>query len=84
MTDDIRDAVRRAGFDPDARPKTSATVNRVLTALGYAERLVRGNGYWYFVDGDAHTWFSSSVGVYRITDLPLWRWIENRRDLATR
>lgn len=77
-----RRAIRAAGFDPDRTPKTSVTVNNLLKALGHAERLVRGNGYWYFVDGDAMMWYSSSVPVCRITDLPLYRWAQERDHLA--
>lgn len=59
-----------------------ATVNKALKAAGYAEQLVQGNGYWYFVDGDAAKWFSSSVAVYRLNELSIERWIDERNRLA--
>ena len=45
---------------------TVAAINRVLRSRGHAERLRRGRGYYYFVDGNASAWFSSSVDVYRL------------------
>lgn len=40
---------------------TPAAVNRILKKRGHAERLRRGRGYYYFVDGNASAWFSSSI-----------------------
>lgn len=66
-------------------PKLSSTlVNHALAAAGHAERLVRGNGYWYFTEGNASRWPSSSVYVYRITDLTLDEWLAEHRTLAAR
>ena len=57
-------------------PKTSTTVNKVMKELGLKERLVRGRGYWYFAEGNAAGWESSSVPVYRITDYTIVGWLE--------
>jgi hypothetical protein len=61
-----------------------AEVNRELRARGISEKLVRGEGYYYFADGEAHTWPSSSVLVYRATDLPVERWLSEWADLSGR
>jgi hypothetical protein len=49
---------------------TPADVNKVLKQRGHNERLVRGRGYYYFVDGDAFSWFSSSVEVMWLIGTP--------------
>jgi hypothetical protein len=65
------------------KPATSSKqVNDALANAGKDERLVRGNGYWYFVEGNASGWFSSSVPVYRISDMTLRRWLDYRDMLA--
>lgn len=66
------------------KPATSSrVVNLALKARGHHEVLVRGRGYWYFADGEASGWFSSSVPVFRITDLTLRRWLQERDNLAS-
>lgn len=55
---------------------TAATVNAALKKAGYAERLVQGNGYMYFAEGEAHTWQQTSVMVFRASDLSLEQWLE--------
>lgn len=47
-----------------SKPKSAVTrVNEALKALGREERLVRGRGYYYLRDGEAHTFYSSSIYV---------------------
>lgn len=75
-------ALHAAGLDPDMTPKTSRTVNKALRILSISERLVRGAGYWYFIEGDASDWYSSSVPVYRITDMTLIRWVVEHYNLS--
>ena len=58
------------------------TVNNALRNAGYAEQLVRGRGYFYFVEGDAPKWYSSSVLVYRLDAFTPAQWIEQRNVLA--
>ena len=58
------------------------TVNKALKDAGYAEILVRGNGYFYFAEGDAHRWYSSSVAVFRLNAYTPAEWIERRNELA--
>lgn len=48
-------------------------VNKLLPE-GY--ELVKGKGYFYFSGNDALDWETSSVYVYKISDLPLERWLE--------
>lgn len=58
-----------------------AEVNRELKRLGHAERLCAGRGYYYFIEGDAHTWPASSVNVFRSADLSVAQWIEEYNNL---
>lgn len=58
-------------------------VNAAIAARGGKEILVKGNGYFYFADGEAVEWDSGGVYVYTLNELPLERWIEeweSRRD----
>jgi hypothetical protein len=64
------------------KPTRCAQVNKALRAAGFQEELVRGNGYFYFVGGDAASWPSSSVLVYSITGLTVAQWIAERDLLA--
>ena len=58
------------------------TVNNALRNAGYAEQLVRGRSYFYFVEGDAMKWPTSSVYVYRLDTYTPAQWIEQRNELA--
>ena len=62
---------------------TLKKVNAALAAKGIPERLVQGNGYLYFVEGDAAGWYSSSVAVWRLNDLSLEQWLAEHKALAT-
>ena len=53
------------------------TVNNALKKLGHEEKLCKGNGYFYFYDGEADQWYSSSVSVFAINHLTLEQWIES-------
>jgi hypothetical protein len=61
---------------------TIATVNKALKAAGYPERLRRGKGYFYFTEGDAMGWYTSSVYVYRLDTYTAEQWVEQRNQLA--
>lgn len=54
----------------NAQRTTPAAVNKILKARGHKERLVRGRGYYYFVDGNASGWFSSSIPVMWLIGTP--------------
>lgn len=60
---------------------TLARINDAIRKLGGAEQLVRGNAYFYFIDGDAAAWPASSVYVYRLNALTLDQWVEEWRTL---
>ncbi len=60
---------------------TSATVNKELKRLGFQERLVRGNGYFYFFGGNAHMWNEDSVYVQSADQLTLDQWVEEYKRL---
>jgi hypothetical protein len=49
-------------------------VNAALKARGEEPRLRAGRGYYYF-DGPAIAWPSSSVYIYRADDLTLDQWL---------
>lgn len=55
---------------------TVALVNKALKKAGKKEKLVRGNGYYYFAEGDASGWYSSSVMVNRVSAFSVARWLE--------
>jgi hypothetical protein len=42
---------------------TLKRVNAALAAAGAKEVLVQGEGYLYFIEGEAHCWYTSSTGV---------------------
>lgn len=52
---------------------TYKQVNKALAALpGYAgEILVQGNGYLYFMDGNAHKWETCAIAVCRLNHTTL-------------
>jgi hypothetical protein len=51
-------------------------VNASIAAKGGAQQLVRGHGYYYFIDGGAEGWSTSSVLVYRLKHLTLEQWVQ--------
>lgn len=61
---------------------TLRRVNDALAAAGYAERLVRGRGYFYFIDGEAFTWYSQGVYVSHLTAFTVEQWVRQRNELA--
>jgi hypothetical protein len=55
---------------------TVARVNEALRKAGKAERLARGKGcYFYFRDGDAMSWTSSSVYTNDPDALTVEQWL---------
>ncbi len=51
------------------QPSMHNRLNRALAKAGVAERVMQGNGYVYFVDGDSSSWYSSSIPVCWLRDL---------------
>lgn len=60
---------------------TFRAVNAALAAAGAAEVLVKGDGYFYFMEGDAHCWPATMVYVTRLNDLTVEQWIGEWRSL---
>lgn len=56
-------------------------VNEALEAAGYSERLVRGDRYFYFAEGEAACWPESAVCVVRLNDLTLEEWLDEHQKL---
>lgn len=59
-------------------------VNRALRARGIEEKLTRGNGYYYFRDGDAPTWRATSVYVFHSDAFTVEQWLGEWCDLSGR
>lgn len=59
---------------------TLPAVNKALKAAGITDRLVRGNGYFYFT-GKASTWPDNAVHVFNLDDLPVTQWVAEYRRL---
>lgn len=51
------------------------TVNNEITKRGIDAKLVKGNGYYYFIGPAVDGAFSTSVCVYRLNQLPLEQWL---------
>lgn len=63
-------------------PATLRAINAALRRAGYAERLVRARGYFYFAGGEAASWpssgiYTSALGAFTVAD-----WINMRNLLA--
>lgn len=55
---------------PVATKKMTARIlNKALKDAGIKERLYQGKGYVYFIDGDAHKWYSSSIPICYISQM---------------
>ena len=67
----------------DRPARSCEDVNRELRARGKAEQLVKGRGYFYFADGEAATWPSSSVLAYRLDQLTIRQFLDEYDRLST-
>jgi hypothetical protein len=56
-------------------------INDELARRGYAARLGKGDGYFYFHLGEAADWLDCTVGVRTINSLTLKEWMEEFRRL---
>lgn len=56
-------------------------VNAALKSAGADEVLVRGSGYYYFAEGDAHKWPATAVYVNNVSRLRIDQWLEEWRSL---
>lgn len=60
---------------------TLNAINKALAAAGHEERLVKGNGYFYF-DGPALQWYDHSVMTSWLGTMTTAEWVEERDRLA--
>lgn len=56
------------------------TINKEISKLGGFARLVKGEGYWYFMEGEAEYFYSQSVYVMYLNSLTVEQWIEEWKD----
>lgn len=61
---------------------TLKTVNNMLKWMGLPERLVKGKGYYYFCEGEAPTWHSTTVCVNRLNALSFEQWMREYETLS--
>lgn len=55
---------------------TLKTINDQLAAKGHKARLEKGDGYFYFYDGEASDWLDRIVQVPTLSNLTLEQWVE--------
>jgi hypothetical protein len=56
-------------------------INDELARLGFAARLAKGDGYFYFSDGEAADWLDKTVKARTINSLTLKEWVAEFRRL---
>ena len=69
-------------YKQNAYPKSTAQVNAFLKSKNVSEKLKRGNGYFYFTQGNSYDWSTSSVYVYRIDDMSFQDWYDEYKRLS--
>lgn len=77
----LRELANRT-LDDNSRQFTLSQLNAYLQLHGITDRLVRGRGYFYF-DGDALSWKTSSVMVNRLNALTPRQWLEEYTNLRS-
>lgn len=60
---------------------TLKAINAALEAAGHPERLVKGDGYFYFTEGETEIWPVTMVCLYRLTSLTLEQWLAEHAEL---
>jgi hypothetical protein len=56
-------------------------INDELARLGFAARLAKGDGYFYFSEGEAADWLDKTVKARTINSLTLKEWVAEFRRL---
>ena len=56
-------------------PLTLKAINAELAKHGHKALLARGDGYYYFRDGEAADWLDSTVRVPTLSSLTLDQWM---------
>jgi hypothetical protein len=69
-------------YEIDSYPKSIAQVNAFLKSKNLSEKLKRGNGYFYFSEGESYNWSSNAVYVYRIDDMTFGDWYDEYKKLS--
>jgi len=57
-------------------PLTLKVINAELTKQGHTARHEHGDGYFYFLGGEAADWLDRTVQVPKVSRLTLDQWIE--------
>lgn len=65
----------RTNLDRPARRVSD--INAILARAGHGERLVKGEGYVYWTEGEAPDWSETSIYVYRLSDLTIREYLED-------
>lgn len=63
---------------------TAKAINAAIKALGHDEIIWRGEGYYYFCEGDAHMWPETMVYCCYLNQMTLEQWIEAYKGLRAR
>ena len=61
---------------------TLKKVNKALQELGAQEILVKGEDYYYFIEGNSYYWETSSVIIMTLNELSLEEWIAEWKSLS--
>jgi hypothetical protein len=56
-------------------------INDELARLGFKAQLAKGDGYFYFTEGEAADWLDKSVKARTINTLTLKEWVAEFRRL---
>ncbi len=62
----------------DRPARKVSDVNNILAKTGHSERLVKGEGYVYWCEGEASEWLNgTSIYVPRLSDLTIRQYLED-------
>lgn len=79
----LKDLLPKIITEAKEKPTSIGAVNREIKfSRGLDIELVKGRGYFYFVGDDIPSYApSTSVMVYRITDLTVAQWLQELDDI---
>jgi hypothetical protein len=63
----------------DRPARTVNDVNKILARQGHPERLVKGEGYLYWIEGTSCEWPCASIYTYRLSDLTIRQYLEDHQ-----
>lgn len=61
----------KSGLPIMTKRLTLKQINKTLKQMGISERLFKGDGYFYFAEGNAHTWSESSLYWYDLEGITM-------------